>query len=520
MKRIPHLKIIPPTLLLAVSAFLSSVLGVVRDHMLAKTFGATSGSGIHNLDAYYAAFRIPDLLYLILIAGAISATFIPTFTQYKKEGKLKEAWAFASNMLHIMLIAVSVTALIAFIFAPYLTKLVAGGFEPEAFELTVKLMRIMLLSPIIFTFSAVFISLQDSFKTFFYRSLAPIFYNFGILLSIIYFAEKYGVFGVTWGVIIGALLNLLIQLPSLKLIGFKHLWILDFARKDTRKALKLMLPRMMTMGMYQVSQLVYTLIASFLVTGSVTILILANNLYSLPLSIIAVSFSITSFATFSELAIEKTTESFTKEIQRVMQQILFLVLPATVGMILLRDEIISALLLSGKFTAHDALLTSRVLFFMVLSLFTHSLILLLTRGFYAYHDTKTPFYATFWGALIGVGIAYFLALRLDWGVVGIGLAIAISNVLIFSLLLLLMRRKLARKIFDYYNIFKMLLSSILMGAVVYLMKFLWSFPETISLKIVYLLVLAAVGAMLYFVCAHSLKIPEREMIIRQIRRLK
>jgi putative peptidoglycan lipid II flippase len=520
MKRIRHLNIIPPTLLLALSAFFSSVLGVIRDHLLAKTFGATSGAGIYNLDTYYAAFRVPDLLYLILIAGAVSATFIPTFTQYKKEGKLKEAWAFASNMLHLMLIAVAVVAVLAFIFAPYLTQLVAAGFEPEAFTLTVKLMRIMLLSPIIFTFSAVFISLQDSFKTFFYRSLAPIFYNLGIVLSIIYFAQDYGVVGVTWGVIVGAVLNVLIQLPSLKLIGFKHLWIFDPKREDTRKALCLMLPRMMTTGMYQLSQVVYTLIVSFLATGSVTILILANNLYSLPLSIIAISFSITSFATFSELATEKTTELFTREIRRVMQQILFLVLPATVGVLLLRNEIISAILLSGKFTMHDALLTSRVLFFMTLSLFTHSLILLMTRGFYAYHDTKTPFYASFSGAVVGVAVAYLLALHSSLGVVGVGVAIAVSNVLVFALLFLFMRKKLGRKIFSLPNVAKMFLASLMMGGAVYLFKWFCRFPETTVLQIVYLVIVALVGALVYFFLTGYLKIPEREMVVRQVRRMK
>jgi len=520
MKRITHLNIIPPTRLLALAAFLSSVLGVIRDHLLAKSFGATSGLGIYNLDVYYAAFRIPDLLYLILVMGAISAAFIPIFTQYKKEGDLKNAWAFASNMLHLMLIAVSVMAIVAFIFAPQLAKLVASGFTPEAFDLTVKLMRVMLLSPIIFTFSSVFISLQDSFKSFFFRSLSPIFYNLGIVLSVIFFAERFGVVGVTWGVIFGAGLSLLIQLPSLRLIGYKHLWILDTKRADTVKAFTLMIPRVMAMSMYQISQVAYTLIASFLATGSITVLYFANNLYSLPLAIIAVSFSITSFATLSELATERSTEPFSLEIKRVMQQVLFLVFPATVGVLLLRMEIIDAVLLSGKFTASDAALTSQVLFIMIISLFTHSLILLLTRGFYAYHNTKTPFYASFWGAILGVGIAYTLALKLAWGVIGVGVAITVSNIFVFSILYVLLRKKLGRSILELWNILKMLLASLVMGGVVYLIRISWVYPDVLVEKFVYLVVLSFAGVLSYFVLAQFLKIPEREMIMRQVKRLK
>ena len=372
LKKNRHLNIIPPTLLLAISALMSSLLGIVRDRLLARNFGAGSDEVLFNIDIYHAAFKIPDLLYFVLISGAISASFIPLFTQYKKDNKMEKAWAFASNMLHLMLVAVSILALIAFIFAPQLTRLVASGFEPDAFDMTVRLMRIMLLSPIIFTFSAVFMSLQDSFKTFFYRSLFPLVYNLGIIISILFFTDQFGVVGLTWGVILGALLATLIQLPALKQIHFKHFWTFDFKQPDVRQALTMMLPRVFSTVMFQLSQIAYTLIASFLATGSIAILYFANNIYSLPLSMIAVAFSITTFATFSELATESSKKPFALEIKRVMQQILFLVLPATMGLILLREPLIDTLLVVGKFNAEDAMITSNVLIIMLLSLFTHS----------------------------------------------------------------------------------------------------------------------------------------------------
>ncbi len=520
IKRIKHLNILPPTLLLGLATLVSSLLGVFRDRLLARNFGATSGEGIYDLDVYYAAFKIPDLLYFILITGAISAAFIPTFTQYKKEGKLNKAWEFASNMLHLMLIGISVVSVIAFIFAPQLTRLVASGFEPEAFELTVKLMRIMLISPLIFTFSAVFMSLQDSFKTFFFRSLSPIFYNLGIILAILFFSENFGVVGVTWGVIFGALLSLLIQLPSLKNINYKHFWLLDFKKPDVQKAFRTMLPRVLSGSMYQVSQLIYTLIGSFLVSGSITILYFANNLYSLPLSVVAVSFSITSFATLSELATEKTTTLFASEIKRVTQQILFLVFPATVGMILLRLPLIDTIFLTGEFTVEDAELTSWVLLAMLFSLFTHSLNLLFVRGFFAYHDTKTPFYANFFGAIAGVILAFLLAIPFELGVIGIGIAITVSNILIFSILYALMRRKVSEKLIEGVTLLKMLGASFLMGLVVYGGLQLVQFPPQLWAKVLYLIGMGLVGVLVYFGLACLFKIPERSMLRRQIKGMK
>ena len=514
-----HLNILPPTLLLALSALLSSALGVFRDHLLAKTFGATNVQGIYNLDAYYAAFRIPDFLYTILILGSVSAAFIPIFTQYKKENNFKDAWEFSSVMLNVLFLAVASISFIAFLFAPQVTKMVAAGFEPESFALTVKLMRIMLLSPLIFTLSAIFISLQDCFKTFFYRSLAPIFYNLGIIFAILYFGAKFGVVGVTWGVILGAMLNLLIQIPALFQIGYKHVWSFDFKRPDVRKALTLMVPRVMALGMYQISQIFYTYVASFLATGSITILYFANNLYSLPLAVIAVSFSITSFATFSELATEPTTEPFTDEMGRVIQQVLFLVFPATIGVLMLRNEIIDTVLLSGKFTAHDAALTGQVLVIMIVSLFTHSLILLLTRGFYAYHNTKLPFYASLVGALVGAAFGYLLAIPFGYGVLGIAFAISLSNILVFLVLYVFLQKQLGREILDWFNVLKIVLASLLMGQAVYLAKFFLVYPETTAFKFAYLILVSVLGMLAYFIFAYMFNIPQRESILAQIRRM-
>jgi putative peptidoglycan lipid II flippase len=509
------LKRVPATLILAISALLSRLLGLVRDHLLARTFGASSGEGIFNLDAYYAAFRIPDLLYNLLIFGAISAAFIPIFTQYKKSRELNKAWEFASNMMHLMLIFILVVAGVAYLFAPQLANLVAAGFDGETFDLTVRLMRIMLLSPIIFSFSAIFISIQDSFKVFFWRSLAPIFYNLGIIFGILYFAQDLGVVGVTWGVIIGALLQLVVQLPALKTVGYKHIWLLDSKRSDVRKAFRLIVPRVIGLSLTQITLIVNTLIASFLVTGSITIFYFADNLQAVPLGIIGISFAITSFATLSELAMEKTPSAFVSEISRVTHKVLFLIIPATLGMLFLRAKIIDVILVAGKFTAADATILQAVLGFLLVSLFAQSLIPLFSRGFYAYHNTKTPVMTAVLGSLVSIGGSYLLAIRLGMGVVGIGIAFSVGSILNFVLLYILMCGKCKEGIFDWLNVLKMILAGAFMYGALYLVGDYVSYGGRLIDRMGILALLTLVGMISYFVAARVLKIPELKMIIRR-----
>lgn len=506
---------VPATLILAVSALLSRLLGLVRDHLLARTFGASSGEGIYNLDAYYAAFRIPDLLYNLLIFGAISAAIIPIFTQYKKSGELKRGWEFASNMLHLMLIFILAVAGVAYLFAPQLANLVAAGFDQEAFDLTVRLMRIMLLSPIIFTFSAILISIQDSFRVFFWRSLAPLFYNLGIIFGVLYFAQDFGVVGVTWGVIIGALLQLVVQLPALRTVGYKHIWLLDSKRKDIREAFRLIVPRVVGLSLTQITLIINTLIASFLATGAITIFYFADNLQAVPMGIVGVSFAITSFATLSELAMEKAPNAFVSEISRVAHRILFLIIPATLGMLFLRWKIIDVILVAGKFTVADAGLLHAVLGFLLLSLFAQSLIPLFGRGFYAYHNTKTPVLTALLGSVVSIVGSYILAIRFEWGVIGIGIAFSAGNMLNFVLLYIFMVAQCKQRIFDWLNIFKMLVAGALMYGVLYFVDQYVEYGNRFIDRMGTLALLTLVGMLSYFLVARLLNIPEVKMVLRR-----
>jgi putative peptidoglycan lipid II flippase len=509
-KKLSHL--VPPALLLAISALLSRFLGVFRDHYLAKTFGATSGSGIFNLDVYYAAFRVPDLVYNLLVVGAVSAAFIPIFTQYKKENDKKNAWEFASSVLHILLLAILVLGVAMYFFAPALARLVAGGFTPEQLELTSRLMRIMLLSPIFFAVASVLIGIQDSFKTFFYRSLGPIFYNIGIIFGILMWGQRFGVVGITWGVILGAALQLIIQLPSLWQVGYKHVWMLGFRRPDVRKSLKLIIPRVIGASIDQVTLMASTFIASFLATGSITVFFLAINLQAMPLGVISMSFAITSFATLSELASESTPDAFAKEIRKIIGRVLFLIVPSIFGILALRSEIVRVILAYGKFTAADAALASKVLAFLVVSLFAQSLLAILARGFYSFHDTKTPLLSGILSGAIAIGGSFLLAVPLKLGIVGIALGFSLGDILDFTVMYLLLSKKVHANILDWGSLLKMLCGSLIMGAVVVASKFILPIEGSPLSQLAILCLDVGVGILVYFGLAGLLGIHEVHMM--------
>ena len=517
---IRRLNILPPTLLLAFSALFSRVLGVMRDHLLAKIFGATAGQGIFDLDVYYAAFRIPDMIYNLLVLGVVSSAFIPIFIQYKKNSDTKNAWEFASSMLHLMFMAVAVVSGILYIFAPYLAHVIAGGFSDEQIALTAKLIRILLLSPIIFSVTSVVVSLQDSYKSFLLRSLGPLMYNTGIISGILLFSAKYGVIGVTWGVIIGALLQFIIQLPALRMIGYKHIWILGTKRPDVRKAMKLMIPRILGLSMSQITLFVNTFIASFLMTGSITVFYLSDNLQAVPLGMIGLAYAITSFATLSELASEPTTKPFADEIKKIIGRILYLIIPATIGILVLRSQIIDTILVYGKFTQADALLTAKVLGFLVISLFSQSLIPIIARGFYAFHNTKTPLISGFTGEIIAISGSLILALWLNLGIVGVAIAYSCGNIINFTILYILLQKKIKAEMLNWLSLFKMIVIGTIMGSVVHIMKLIVPFGGVAVTKIGILFVYVITGAVVYFGLSAFLGMDEAEIVTKYFRKKK
>src|SRR3989344_1399684 len=272
-------------IVLAGSSLISRILGLFRDRLLAGVFGAGS-----ELDVYYAAFRIPDFIYSILIAGGIIVAFLPLMSEYFLENK-EAAWKFVNNILNVFLFFLIFISLGLFIFAPVITKLITPGFTPQQLAMTVLLTRILALSPILLGVSSIFSGILQYFNKFLAYGLAPIFYNLGIIFGIVFLAPYSGILGVAAGVIIGAFLHLAVQIPSALLSGFKYRPIFDFKAPGLKRVLFLMIPRTFAVFSLQSNYVVMTAIASTLAVGSITVFNLANNIQHFPSGIVGVSFA-------------------------------------------------------------------------------------------------------------------------------------------------------------------------------------------------------------------------------------
>jgi len=370
----------------------------------------------------------------------------------------------------------------------------------------------MLISPLFFAVSSIWTSIQDSFKTFFFRSLAPLFYNLGIILGILYLSPSMGIQGVAWGVVIGALLQALIQIPALVMLKVRITAEFDLRRQDVRKAFHLMVPRFLGLSLNQLTLLANTGIASFLSTGSIALYYFADNLQALPLGIIAISIAITSFATFSELASEPTHDAFAKEMRNVLHKMLYLILPASLGMLFLRKEIIEVVLMGGQFSAVNAAQTASILFVLLLSLFAQSMIPILSRGFYAFHNTRTPLFFAIFSSLLQISLAVLLSLKLGFGILGVAIAFSIGSTLNAFLLFISLSKKCKKPLLGGLSVFKMLLSTGIMLSVLFFVEHIWPAPTLLLPKFLWLSAFAGIGFVIYFMGSVILRIPERSCL--------
>ncbi len=459
--------------LICVMGLASRFLGLIRDRILAAKFGAGN-----ELDVYYAAFKIPDLIFNLLVLGALSAAFVPVFTSLISLEKKKRAWELVNNIFSVALLALGGVALIIFIFAPYLVKLITFGYDPEKQALVVELTRIMLLSPILLGFSGVLGGVLNSFKKFFFYSLAPIFYNTGIIVGALFFTEIWWIHGLAWGVVLGALLHLLIQLPEVIRCGFKFQWSFDLKNKDFRRVIKLMIPRSMGLAVTQINFLVVTVLASTLAAGSLAIFNLANNIQSVPLGMIGISFAVAAFPTLSAYWSRGRQKDFILNFSKTFRQIAFFIIPFSVVFIVLRAQIVRVVLGSGKFDWEDTILTFQALGIFSLSLFAQCLIPLLARAFYAIQNTKVPFFTGLFSEAVNIALALILINYLqDSKIIGLVWAFSISTIINMFLLLFILKRKLGNlneeKIVS--TVWRVLIAALAMAVVMQISKYYISF---------------------------------------------
>jgi putative peptidoglycan lipid II flippase len=404
--------------LVVTTAFLASrVLGWVRVVVIGTTFGASS-----ELDSFFAAFRIPDLIFQLVAAGALASALIPLLAGLIANDQQARAWRVASTVTNIMLLALVVLAVIVAIAAPVIIPAITPGFDLVSTERTIELTRLMLLSPILLAIGSVATSILNAQDRFAAAAVAPIVYNLAIIAGAIWLSPTLGVEGLAVGVVIGSLLHVLVQLRSLRDGGFRYEPVIDRADPAAREALLLMAPRAIGLGVSQLTFVVSTTLASGLAAGSITAFNIAFTILQIPIGVIGVPLGVVVFPSMSrELAKGAVTE-YMVLVTRSLRLLLFVMLPLTTMGIVLRRDVVTILFNYGKFGGPAIDLTATTLLYFLLGLAAHSLIAVLARAFYAGRDTRTPVMAAILAVVVNVGLGIVLV-----GPVGLpGLAFAIA----------------------------------------------------------------------------------------------
>jgi putative peptidoglycan lipid II flippase len=423
--------VVSAAVLLGVSSLGSRVVGLLRERALTTAFGAGD-----VFDAFVAAFRLPDLIFNVIVVGALSAAFIPLFTEKlvnNKRAKNADAFEFANSILNVVLLIVVVLSVVYVVLAEQLVPLITPGFTGEKLSMTIMLSRIMALQPILLAISFVFSGMLNSFKRFVVYALAPILYNVGIIIGVVWLVPRMGIDGLAWGVVLGAAFHMLIQLPSAWQVGWRWRPVLRWSSADVTTLRKMILPRMFGLSSQQVNLFLVTILGSTLAAGSITVFHLANNVQSVPVGIFGIAFAQAAFPSLAEQVARKQTQAFRNTLTRSFRYILFFVIPATVFFWLLRAQMIRVLFGAGKFDWEDTILTFETFGLLLMSLFAQATIPLLIRAFYVRHNTLIPVVISLISIVFNVVVALMLV-----GSMGVqGLAIAFSAAAILQLMLLL-----------------------------------------------------------------------------------
>lgn len=370
--------------LLAFASLGAKALAIFRDRFLASIFGAGK-----TLDIYYASFRLPDLLYVFSLFLVSVTALIPFFLEKNKISQ-EAGRSFINSVFSVFFALILLSVLVCFFAVPYIAGIIAPGFSIEDKKILITFTRVLLLSPLLLGLSNLVSSVIQSFRRFLAYALSGVLYNVGIILGLLVLYPRFGISGVVWGVVVGAGLHLLVQIPSLVSLGYFPKFTNNFQFPEIKKLILLSLPRTLGLTLNQIVLTIITAIASFLAIGSISVFNLAFNLQSIPLGVIALSYSVAAFPSLAKNHIKKERKKFLFSVVLSFRHILFWLLPFAVLFVVLRAQIVRVVLGAGAFTWTDTRLTAAALALFSISLFAQGLILLLVRAFYAAGKTKLP----------------------------------------------------------------------------------------------------------------------------------
>lgn len=505
--------------IVGVFSLLAKFLAIYRERLFGETFGQD-----RILDTYFSAFRVPDFITNLLVLSTLSVAFLPVFAGLLTYDK-KKAVKTANAVLNLASLGVGAVSLLLLVFSRQLTKILIPGFSQDYFEITLKLTRLFLLSPVIFAASTVFGGYLNANKKFLIASFAPLLYNLGIILGVIFLYPKFGIMGLGYGVIIGALAQLAVQISAAASGGFRWMPLLGLKDEATIKIAKLYLPRILAFDLSNVTLLLGSVLGSFLAEGSITALNQAYNLEAVPVGIFAYSLALAMFPPLSEYYALGDEKKFLQTLLKILRQLLFFMVPITVLMLLYRAYIVRLILGFGKFDWKDTVTTFTILGIFSLSLLTQSLTTVLSRAFFARQNTKIPVIVNIISIIFN--LIFGAILGKTYGIYGLAAAFSISSVINACLLFIIMRRRLGRKNtspvwlknFDselFSSLLKIVFSSLFMGITCYI--FIYALEPFFNTKTAFGILAqssasGALGVAVYLACGHALDLQESKLAL-------
>jgi len=519
--------------LLAGSTLVSLLLGFFRDRLLNSAYLPSPAAGLPGypagIDAYTAAFTVPDFMFFILVSGALSVTFIPVFNQRLGSGNKKSAWELSTSLLNFMAIITLVTSVLIIIFAePLIRYIIAPGFDESTTALAISMTRVIAVNPFLFAIATVLASIQQAVGRFTFFALAPVLYNIGIITGLTVFTGGIsifgwqvfdgGVMGVALGVVLGSMLQLLVSMVGLLGLGFDYRFKIFWKNKGFRRVLRLLPPRSLDQGMDYLVGMVEINLASRMASGTVRIYNQAVTLHMAPINLIGVAISTAAFPRMTERLGEGRPDLFKSELQAVLRVIVWLAMPVAAITYFTRGYLVNFIKNGG-----DALMAG-LLGTLVIAILFRSVYFIAARSFYAQQDTKTPLFISIATIALNIVLAVWFTQGLDMGPYGLGYAQSLVAMFEVVLLLFIMNTRIKglidRQLLRAFG--KMALATIATSVVCYVMiqlfqlqnkdnSFLATFPK--------FTLIGFVSVMAYLFLSRLLKLKEADPILRRIRQL-
>ena len=519
--------------IMASSTLLSSLLGFFRDRLLNSAYmpsknGVSAGYPV-GLDAYTAAFMVPDFMFAVLVSGALSVTFIPVFNERWVKGNKQSAWQISSSMINFMALITMAASVLIIIFAdPLMKYLIAPGLSESGHALAVSMMQVIAVNPFIFAVAAVIASIQQAVGRFMFCALAPMLYNVGIIIGTVWFTGGVnlfgwqifdgGIMGVALGVVLGSFLQLIVSAVGLAGLGFDYNFKIYWRNKGFRKVLSLLPARSVDQGMDYVVSLVEVNLASRLADGTVRAYQQALTLHMMPINLIGVAISNAAFPQLTEHLGEGRNDLFQKDLRSLLRIIFWMALPVSVVIFFTRGYVVHFIRNTG-----DPLIAG-ILGCLVVAILFRTIYHIAARAFYARQDTKTPLYISIFSITLNIILAIVLSMVLKMGAYGLAWAQSTVAVLEVVVLLAVMNRQMP-KLFDMTfvrAIFKMIIAGTITGVVCYIAVLIMPFryhDDSFFSAFPKFVIISLVSFGTYAAASKWLKLPEIDPILARLKKV-